>query len=186
MQVSRMAKTGWTLGFMLALAGSLALCTNFTKRVEFSLSSYSEQTKLSVYVARLGPCFNPHGGCSDGYEFAFPSGLDRVSTDQISHYSVNYKPDSLTLSAGSGIGLKVDSAGCEVSVSLFGADGLALPINGVHRVANCGQQYLDKHRTPLPREFPKHGGEPVAATSLAAVSVTPNPSFKRTRLRRSA
>ncbi len=141
--VNRVVRTCLTVAIVVALVGPLALCTNYTRRVSFSLSSHREETTLAMSVARLGTCFNIHGGCSDSYEFLFPSGMNHIRADQISHYSVNCKSKSLNFTAKSRIHLKVDGTGCAVSVSLFGADGVGLPVNGVHRVKYCGQEYFE-------------------------------------------
>jgi hypothetical protein len=135
------ARVSLALG-MLALVGLVACCTNFTRRVEFSLSSHSGRTTLALSVAKLGPHFNPHGDNSDEYTFVFPRGLTHIKASQLSEYSVNYKAAPPAFSESSEIDLKVDSGGCEIAVRLFSTDGRAVPFNGVHRMRYCGEEDL--------------------------------------------
>lgn len=124
-----------TLALVCLLATS---CINYSRSVEFSLTTSSDMTTLNLYVSRLGPYANPHGGNSDTYEFVFPRGLNRISANQIRQYFINYKEERPDFAESGEIDLKIDGAGCVIRVSLKSADGQPFPANGIHQMTRCG------------------------------------------------
>ena len=128
--------------FTLVLTGFLACCVNFTRAVDFSLSSWAGVTTLDLYVDRLGVRnFNPHASNSDSYSFILPAGQAHVAPAQIRAYFANYQQQVPAFGESGGIDLKIDASGCEIRVNLTTTDGLAFAGNGVHREIRCG---LDK------------------------------------------